>query len=95
MSVEKPSQQPNLEILFEDEFLIALNKPAGLPSQPTVDKRQKNSELIYLHHRLDRDTSVVILLSKSKKANGPLTDMFREHKFTKIYWALTLSEYQM
>lgn len=109
MSVEKTApkapEKNDLEILFEDEFLIALNKPAGLPSQPTVDKRrpdlftlikkQKKSEQIYLHHRLDRDTSGVILLSKSKKANGPLTDMFREHKFRKIYWALTQAQSQM
>ncbi len=95
MSAEKPK----LEILFEDEFLLGLNKPPGLPSQPTVDrkrddlftliKKQMKSENIYLHHRLDRDTSGVILLSKNKKANGPLTDMFREHKFTKIYWAIS------
>ncbi len=88
-----------LEILFEDEFLLAVDKPPGLPSQPTVDKKrpdlftlikkQMKSEQIFLHHRLDRDTSGVILLSKNKKANAPLTEMFREHKFTKIYWALT------
>lgn len=86
------------EILFEDEFLIAVNKPPGLPSQPTVDRRRpdvftrlkemKRSETFFLHHRLDRDTSGVMLFSKSKKANAPLTDMFREHKFRKIYWAL-------
>jgi 23S rRNA pseudouridine955/2504/2580 synthase len=101
MSVEnKP-----LEILFEDEFLIAIDKPPGLPSQPTVDKRrpdlftllkkQKKSEHIFLHHRLDRDTSGVILFSKHKKANAPLTEMFRSHKFTKIYWALTKATPQM
>lgn len=88
-----------LEILFEDDFLIAVNKPPGLPSQPTVDKKrpdlytllktQLRSENVYLHHRLDRDTSGVILLSKSKKANAPLTEMFRTHGFEKIYWALT------
>lgn len=92
------AERNNLEILFEDEFLVAVNKPAGLPSQPTVDKKrtdlftalkkQMKSENIFLHHRLDRDTSGVILLSKNKKANAPLTDMFREHKFEKIYWAL-------
>jgi len=96
MSAERNN---SLEILFEDEFLLAVNKPAGLPSQPTVDKKradlftvikkQRKSENIFLHHRLDRDTSGIILLSKNKKANAPLTDMFREHKFEKIYWALT------
>lgn len=88
-----------LEILFEDEFLIAVNKPPGLPSQPTVDKKrpdlytslkkQLRSENVFLHHRLDRDTSGVILLAKHKKANAPLTEMFRNHSFQKIYWCLT------
>ncbi|MGZ5278528.1 MAG: RluA family pseudouridine synthase [Pseudobdellovibrionaceae bacterium] len=92
------AERNNLEILFEDDFILAINKPPGLPSQPTVDKKradlftlvkkQMKSENIFLHHRLDRDTSGVILLSKNKKANGPMTDMFREHKFEKIYWAL-------
>ncbi len=100
MSAEKNS--PLLEILFEDADLIAVNKPPGLPSQPTVDKnrpdlftlmkKQKKTESIYLHHRLDRDTSGVILLSKSKRANGPLTEMFRTHQFEKIYWALCKPE---
>lgn len=102
MSVERNESLP---VLFEDEFLIAINKPAGLPSQPTVDKRrpdlytllkkQKNSDQIFLHHRLDKDTSGVILLSKSKKANGPLTEMFRQHHFKKIYWALTKAETEL
>jgi RluA family pseudouridine synthase len=95
MSVAKNDE---LEVLFEDEYLIAINKPSGLPSQPTVDKkrpdlfslvkRQLKTEAVYLHHRLDRDTSGVILLSKSKKANAPLTEMFRNHQFEKVYWAL-------
>jgi RluA family pseudouridine synthase len=48
-----------------------------------------------LHHRLDKDTSGVILLSKSKRANGPLTDMFREHQVQKIYWALSKVETEL
>ncbi len=44
---------------------------------------------VFLHHRLDKDTSGVLLFSKSKMANGPLTEMFREHRFQKRYWALT------
>jgi len=105
MSVENSSGLKKLEILFEDEFLLAINKPPGLPSQPTVDKKradlftlikkQMKNEQIFLHHRLDRDTSGVILLSKNKRANAPLTEMFREHQFTKIYWALTKANMDM
>ncbi len=91
----------SIPILFEDEFLVVVNKPAGLPSQPTVDKKRKDLfsllqtkfKTIFLHHRLDKDTSGVILFSKSKQANAPLTDMFRgnglEKGFAKTYWALS------
>lgn len=89
----------NLPIIYEDEFIILINKPAGLPSQPTVDKKRKDlftelklqlkSENIFLHHRLDKDTSGIILFSKSKKANAPLTEMFKTHGFKKIYYCLT------
>jgi 23S rRNA pseudouridine955/2504/2580 synthase len=87
----------DIPILFEDEFIVLVNKPANLPSQPTVDKKradlftllQKKFHTLFLHHRLDKDTSGVILFSKSKKANGPLTEMFRSHGFEKTYWALT------
>jgi 23S rRNA pseudouridine955/2504/2580 synthase len=87
-----------LEILFEDSDIILVNKPAGLPSQPTVDKRRPDlftrlkeqlKTEVYLHHRLDRDTTGVILFAKSKRANRPLTDMFKEHQFKKSYLCLT------
>jgi RluA family pseudouridine synthase len=90
-----------LQILFEDEDLIAVNKPAGLPSQGTVDPRRPHvisvlkqqmptGREFFLHHRLDKDTSGVLLLGKSKRANAPLTEIFREHQIEKIYWAVSL-----
>lgn len=93
-----------LKILFEDEFLLAAEKPAGLPSQPTVDKRrpdfftllkkqlrQERGEDFYLglHHRLDRDTSGVMLFTKNKLANEPLAGMFKKHLIQKTYLCLT------
>jgi 23S rRNA pseudouridine955/2504/2580 synthase len=88
-----------IDVLYEDGDLIAVHKPAGLPSQPTVDKKrpdlftklksQLNTQSLYLHHRLDKDTSGVILFSKSKRANPILTEMFRQHQFEKVYWCLT------
>jgi len=82
-------------ILFEDQYLIAIDKPPGLPTQPTVDKsrpsalslleKQLPQTKIYLHHRLDRDTTGVLLFSKSSAANKPLTEMFKNHAFEKTY----------
>jgi 23S rRNA pseudouridine1911/1915/1917 synthase len=92
-------------ILFEDEFIIAVNKPPGLPTQPTLDeardnlfasvkkflaKREGTAEVyLALHHRLDRDTSGVILFAKAKEANAGVAKMFAEHLARKTYNAVS------
>ena len=91
-------------ILFEDENFIVAEKPPGLPSQPTVDKtrpdffsllkKQLQEErgadfYLALHHRLDRDTSGLMIFAKTKKANEPLADLFKKHKIQKTYLCLT------
>lgn len=90
---------PELEILFEDQDLVAIEKPAGLPSQPTLDKRRRNifdllktqrpDIPIFLHHRLDLDTSGVMLFGKSERINKPLGELFKNHQIQKTYvfWA--------
>ena len=94
------------DILYEDQWLIAVNKPAGLPTQPTLDEARANlfalmkkflierdsNPQVYLglHHRLDRDTSGVILLTKSKDANAGIARAFQEHLAQKTYHALTV-----
>lgn len=84
------------EILFEDEDLIAVNKPAGLISQATPDREHVQGWILrthrvktFLHHRLDRNTSGVILLTKTARWNTEITNLFREHQVQKTYWALT------
>ena len=91
------------DILFEDADFIFVNKPAGIPSQPTLDdardnlwtalkkhleKRPGGPGYVGLHHRLDHDTSGVMVFTKSKRANKPLADLFREHGVQKTYLAL-------
>lgn len=92
------------KILFEDEYFIIAEKPAGLPSQPTVDKKRPNfftllkkqlqdergaGFYLALHHRLDRDTSGVMIFAKNKEANEPLADLFKKHRIQKTYLCLT------
>lgn len=93
-------------ILFEDEWLIAVNKPAGLPTQPTLDEarlnlyaalqkfiRERDQDLqayVGLHHRLDRDTSGVVLFTKKKEANTGVSDLFSKHLAQKEYRALSI-----
>jgi 23S rRNA pseudouridine1911/1915/1917 synthase len=93
-------------VLFEDEFLIAINKPPGLPTQPTLDEARDNlfaavkkflkerdkvaEPYVGLHHRLDRDTSGVILFTKKPEANAGVAELFAGRNAQKTYNALTL-----
>jgi 23S rRNA pseudouridine955/2504/2580 synthase len=85
-------------VLYRDAHIIAINKPAGLPTQGgsgvTRHVDGLTEALIFdadekprLVHRLDRDTSGVLLLARSRKAAEALTRAFRARDTTKIYWA--------
>lgn len=91
------------EILFEDEWIIGVNKPSGLPTQPTLDEARANlyvllqkflrardgaDSYVGLHHRLDRDTSGVMVFTKKKEANAEIGRAFQEHLAKKKYLAL-------
>lgn len=85
------------KILFEDTDLIVIDKPSGLISQASPDPKrihvvkwleQHLGQKYFLQHRLDRDTSGVMLLTKTSRVNESITDQFREHKIQKTYLAL-------
>jgi 23S rRNA pseudouridine955/2504/2580 synthase len=86
-------------ILFEDRDLLVLNKPWGLASQGGSGTKRhvdgmlaaladKHGERPVLVHRLDRDTSGVLLCAKSRKMAADLGALFRARETRKIYWAL-------
>ncbi len=86
-----------IPILYEDQDILAVAKPAGLSTQASFDPRKENlysllqerrAEKLFLHHRLDKDTSGVILFGRHPRANKGLTDLFRDHQIQKTYWAL-------
>ena len=88
-------------ILHMDEDVIVLNKPAGLPVQGgTGQTRHLDGMLDALQfdaperprlvHRLDKDTSGVLLLGRSPKATAKLTAAFRGRTARKCYWALVV-----
>jgi len=81
------------EIVFEDEWLLVLNKPAGLATQGTqasdrhdlmaLMARKRPNQKLMLCHRLDQGTSGVLVLAKDAKANiGPA---FQERTLSKTY----------
>jgi 23S rRNA pseudouridine1911/1915/1917 synthase len=94
----------NLEVLFEDNHCLAVNKPAGLLSQgdatgdPTLidmatlylkaQYKKPGNVYVGLLHRLDRPTSGVVLLARTSKAAGRLSAQFRNGTVSKLYWAI-------
>ena len=85
-------------VLYRDDHLIALNKPAGLPTQGG-SKQSRHvdglsealtfglDERPRLVHRLDKDTSGVLLLARTRAVAKALGDAFRSRETRKIYWA--------
>jgi 23S rRNA pseudouridine1911/1915/1917 synthase len=94
----------NLEVLYHDNHLLAVNKPAGLLTQPSgtdKDNLEDRSKVwikevkgkpgnVFLHavHRLDQVVSGVVLFACTDKALSRLNADMRAHKFTKIYHAV-------
>ena len=86
-------------VLFEDRGLIVLNKPYGLAVQGGSGTTRhidgmldalatEDGERPRLVHRLDRDTSGVLLIAKTRKMAADLGVVFRSRQARKIYWAL-------
>ncbi|MFQ6371275.1 tRNA pseudouridine(65) synthase TruC [Shewanella sp. YIC-542] len=90
---------PEIRILYEDEYLVAIHKPAGLLVHKTYLARrerffamQMTRDLVGCHvfpvHRLDRPTSGVLLFAKSSHIAHELCVQFESRKVTKHYLAL-------
>lgn len=88
-----------LEIIYEDEYLVAINKPHGLlVHQSSIARnadefavqllRDQIGQRVYPAHRLDRKTSGVLLFALDKTTNQSLTQQFTDKTITKKYWAI-------
>lgn len=86
-------------VLYEDEAIIVLNKPHGLAVQGGTKTERHLDGLLAafgtgaakprLVHRLDRDTSGVMVVGRTAAAAAHLARAFRAHDTRKLYWALT------
>jgi len=96
-----PQPLPELGIVYRDAQLLAIDKPPGLPAHPTVAGRANALELVaallrregheiapILLHRLDADTSGVLLFALTPAANRSLYRQFVAHTVEKVYLAL-------
>lgn len=91
------SETPSYSIIYEDDCIIAVNKGAGMLSVPDrynlklPNLRTIFDEIygkIFVVHRLDRDTSGIMIFAKDADSHKSLNDQFQNFKVTKIYSAL-------
>ncbi len=86
-------------VIYRDDHIIALNKPPGLPVQGGSKQTRHVDSLApalrfgldenpRLVHRLDKDTSGILLLGRSRFAASALAESFRHRNTRKIYWAV-------
>lgn len=101
---------PPLEILYEDNHCLAINKPAGCLSthyegkEETLDRAVKaylketykkpGNVFLGVVHRLDRLVSGVLLFARTSKAAARLARQFREGSIEKVYWAVVEGDWQ-
>ncbi len=108
--ISKPSdvnlvkQEMALDLLYEDDAIVVINKPAGLvvhPGSGNIDGTLVNGLLYHfcnlsginpgrpgIVHRLDKDTSGVIIVAKTDQAHANISEQFELRKVTKKYLAI-------
>lgn len=86
-----------MKILFEDNEVVVLVKPVGVPSETTKNgergildllKEQHGLKDVYLLHRLDRNVGGVMVFSKTKKSAAHISKQIQENNFKKTYLAV-------
>jgi tRNA pseudouridine32 synthase/23S rRNA pseudouridine746 synthase len=88
-----------MEIIYQDEALLVINKPAGLSTLPdgynltlpyVKNLLEQQFGRLWIVHRLDKDTSGVLLLARSAEAHRALNTQFEKHLVSKRYHALVI-----
>lgn len=99
------AQDINIDIVYEDKYLLIVNKKAGMVVHPSKGHEQNTlvNALLYkvgdlsgingeirpgIVHRLDKDTSGLIIIAKDDKTHNLLTEMFKNKEIKKIYYAI-------
>ncbi len=85
-------------IIFEDNEIIILNKPYGIPVQGgtkinfSIDDALpflcSKTKVLRLTHRIDKNTTGILIIAKSKETAKNITFLFRENNIKKTYWTL-------
>lgn len=90
--------EEDIRIIYQDEHILVIDKPSGLLSVSTDFDKQKNAHRIlnnvlrprrvFVVHRLDQETSGVMLFATSEKARDMLKDIFEAHAIERAYTAV-------
>ena len=105
-SLELKAQNIPLDIIYEDENMLVVNKPSGMLTHPTTIERENTlvNALLYKYgenlsdingeyrrgilHRLDRNTSGLLMIAKNNKAHEFLAEQIKNHSIVKKYRAV-------
>lgn len=95
--IYNPPKTPFLTVLYEDEYIMVVDKPSGLLSVPGREKENYDSILSRIWetypdamavHRLDMDTSGLMVVGLQKESISALGKMFMQKEVHKLYYAL-------
>jgi 23S rRNA pseudouridine1911/1915/1917 synthase len=105
---ENSMNYKDLEVLYEDNYIIAVNKPAGMVVQNDksgnegmeavvkeylrVKFNKKGEAFLGVPHRIYRPVSGIVLFAKRSKPLKHLNEMFREKEIKKTYWAVVANK---
>ena len=95
-----------IKVLYEDNYIIAFNKPCGMPSHPSInhfDDTLANAAMAYFKrknqainfrsvNRLDKNTSGIVLMAKNKLVSAKLNDLIKLGHIKKIYNAIIIGD---
>ena len=98
----RPQQVSDVTVVYEDDDLLVVNKPAGLLAVPLERKANASSVFDQLEdhfrsrgkrkplvvHRIDRDTSGLVLFAKTLRAQDTLKAQFKRREPERVYWAV-------
>jgi len=97
-----PRRAGDLHIVYEDDAFVVIDKPAGLLAVPLERRedevsvfdlvehhlRPKGKRRPFVVHRIDRDTSGLVVFAKDAGAQRRLKEQFKRHDVERVYWAI-------
>jgi len=101
---EDERKLPPYAIVFEDDDMVVVDKPSGLLTAPTPESDRNNladslarrvtpPAMIYVVHRIDLETSGLVVFAKTADANRELSKRFRDHDFERAYLAVVAGHF--